>query len=230
MLSDMTVLDISQRLPGPYASALLAQLGAEVRKIEPLAGDPSRVLDPAMVEIVTRGMTCVRLNLKFAVDRGSLHDLLRDGDVFLEGFRQGVAARLGADWETFLDTAVVWNQVKASAKDRGEPTSGMYPTADGRLVAVAILEDPLWVRLCLALDWADWARYARLAPYAQRVEQAARIEAITALAGKHDLSITPVDDGGVPAIAKQRKGRGFDTAVPRLPLPLTHIPHEEISR
>jgi crotonobetainyl-CoA:carnitine CoA-transferase CaiB-like acyl-CoA transferase len=99
------VLDLSWFLPGPLASLLLADMGAEVLKIEPPQGDPMRHLGPrdaaghgAFHAAVNAGKTVVRLDLKDAADHAAFLALVRGADVLIEGFRPGVMARLGADW------------------------------------------------------------------------------------------------------------------------------------
>lgn len=96
-LHDITVLDLTQQLPGPYATLLLAGLGARVIKIEPPGGDPSREIDPPMFDIVNAGKESVVLDLKREPGRAELHRLARSSDVFVEGFRPGVTTRLAAD-------------------------------------------------------------------------------------------------------------------------------------
>lgn len=93
----MRVLDLSQQLPGPYATYLLAALGAEVTKIEPPTGDAARSLDPEMFAIVNAGKTSIVLDLKTEPDRLRLYELVRVSDVLVEGFRPGVVTRLGCD-------------------------------------------------------------------------------------------------------------------------------------
>lgn len=96
------VLDLSQYLPGPYATRLLADLGAEVVKVEPPGGDPMRSfifldddgLSP-LYKQVNAGKTVVRLDLKSANGRARLTELVTAADVLLESFRPGVLARLG---------------------------------------------------------------------------------------------------------------------------------------
>lgn len=99
-LLGMTVLDLTQQLPGPFATALLAALGARVVKVEPPSGDPARRLDPQMFDRVNAGKESVVLDLKSCQGRAALHRLVAASDVLLEGFRPGVMARLGADWAT----------------------------------------------------------------------------------------------------------------------------------
>ncbi len=99
-LSHVTVLDLTQQLPGPYATLLLAGLGARVLKVEPPVGDMARTLDPPMFERVNAGKESIVLDLKRPGDQALLHRLAAGADVLVEGFRPGTAARLAADYET----------------------------------------------------------------------------------------------------------------------------------
>ena len=102
----LRVVDLSQGIAGPYCAMLLAQYGADVVKVEPPEGDWSRVLGPrygshtAFSVIGNLGKRSVVLDLKQAEDKEKLRRLVRTADVFMEGFRPGVAARLGFDFET----------------------------------------------------------------------------------------------------------------------------------
>ncbi|WP_373488561.1 CaiB/BaiF CoA transferase family protein [Blastomonas sp.] len=103
-LTGITVLDLSQFLPGPMLSVMMADQGAEVIKIEPPAGDPARAMAPfeagqsVWFRNLNRGKTSILLDLKSASGRARLTDLISRADVFLEGFRPGVMARLGFDY------------------------------------------------------------------------------------------------------------------------------------
>lgn len=107
-LDDVRVLDLTRLLPGPYATQLLADLGADVVKIEdPDAGDYARNLPPltddgtgAVYEAVNRGKRSVTLDLKADDQRRAFYRLVEDADVLIEGFRPGVVDRLGIDYET----------------------------------------------------------------------------------------------------------------------------------
>lgn len=320
-LEGMRVVDISQQLPGPYASMLLQELGAHVTKVEPPGGDPSRHLDPQMFSLVNRDKTILTLDLKNPADVAHLHGLVRAADVFIEGFRPGVVSRLGADWKTLsdlnealvycsisasgqdgpyahapmhdlnlqglgglgeargigvpwvdlgtatsvalavaghwhraratgrgvyldaamLDTAVLWAAVKASASGRMEPTYGIFDTRDGRKVAVAILEDHIWGRLCEAFGWDDWRDEPALGTYAQRIAAAeaiqARLEAgcgsrtfddLIDLAGRHDLPLTPAGRQLDHAARSQLSTRHLVTGesrdgARRVPIPLSSM-------
>ena len=101
-LEGIRVLDLSQYLPGPYAAQILADLGAEVVKLEPPAGDPMRGLGPrdedgvsAFYKLINAGKSVVRLDLKSEAGRADLEALVRGADVLLESFRPGALARLG---------------------------------------------------------------------------------------------------------------------------------------
>jgi CoA:oxalate CoA-transferase len=135
-LRGMRVLDLTQQLPGPYATLLLAALGAEVTKVEPPTGDAARHLDPEMFARVNAGKRTVTLDLKSAPDRARLHEMVGGHDVFVEGFRPGVAARLGCDEPTLraLRPLLVYCSV-SGAGQRG-PLAGR-PTHDISLQAMA---------------------------------------------------------------------------------------------
>jgi alpha-methylacyl-CoA racemase len=106
-LRGVRILDLSQYIPGPLGSLLLVDMGAEVIKIEPPAGDPMRVLGPRtrdnaplFYETLNAGKLVVHLNLKDAQDVSAFIDLVKTADVVIEGFRPGVMHRLGIDYAT----------------------------------------------------------------------------------------------------------------------------------
>ena len=103
-LTGVRILDLSQYIPGPLASLLLADMGAEVLKIEPPAGDPMITLGPRsragaglFHQTLNAGKRILRLDLKSEAGREHLLALARDADVLIEGFRPGVMERLGLD-------------------------------------------------------------------------------------------------------------------------------------
>ena len=109
-LAGINVLDLSQYLPGPFAGQILADLGAEVVKVEPPAGDPMRGfmfvdedgISPFYKQ-VNAGKSIIRLDLKTATDRSVFERLVRQADVLLESFRPGVMERLGFSRERLAD-------------------------------------------------------------------------------------------------------------------------------
>jgi len=110
-LDGVCVLDLSQLLPGPYATQLLADAGADVIKVETTdVGDGARYSPPeteggvgALFDAVNRGKRSVAIDLKDGDGRAAFYELVADADVVIEGFRPGVADRLGIDYETLTD-------------------------------------------------------------------------------------------------------------------------------
>jgi CoA:oxalate CoA-transferase len=105
-LDGLRVLDFTRVLSGPYCTALLADLGADVLKVEPPQGDDYRHIGPfhkdgssALFETVNRGKRSIVLDLADAKHRDLALDLAADADVVVENFRPGVADKLGIGWE-----------------------------------------------------------------------------------------------------------------------------------
>lgn len=109
-LSGIRVVDLSQFLPGPMLTVMMADHGAEVIKVEPAAGDPAReqapfaTYDGATHSVwfanLNRGKRSVVLDLKSEAGKAALRELVAGADVFVESFRPGVMARLGFDYES----------------------------------------------------------------------------------------------------------------------------------
>jgi crotonobetainyl-CoA:carnitine CoA-transferase CaiB-like acyl-CoA transferase len=97
-LQGVTVLDLSTTLPGPYCSQLLRRLGAEVIAVEPPAGDSMRSLSKSAFARLAAGKQSVTANLKDPADRAFVAELARTSDVLIEGWRPGVADRLGVGY------------------------------------------------------------------------------------------------------------------------------------
>ena len=96
LLDGLKVLDLSRLLPGPFCSLSLAQLGADVIKIEePDGGDYARELSPELFDIVNRGKQSLTLDLRQAEDVARFKQLVETADVVLESFRPGVMDKLG---------------------------------------------------------------------------------------------------------------------------------------
>jgi crotonobetainyl-CoA:carnitine CoA-transferase CaiB-like acyl-CoA transferase len=100
LLAGVRVLDLSRLLPGPFCSLYLAQMGAEVIKIEePNGGDYARSMSADMFDLVNRGKKSVTLDLRKSDDREKFFGLVKTADVVLESFRPGVMDRLGCGFE-----------------------------------------------------------------------------------------------------------------------------------
>ncbi|MCK4259978.1 MAG: CoA transferase [Halanaerobiales bacterium] len=105
-LKDVVVLDLTRVLAGPYCTMILADLGAEVIKVErPEVGDDSRTFGPfvngksAYFISLNRGKKSITLNLKDEKDRGIFLELVKKVDVITENFRPGTMEKLGFGYE-----------------------------------------------------------------------------------------------------------------------------------
>jgi len=99
-LAGVRVVDFSMFVPGPFASAILADLGAEVIKVEPPKGDPGRGYVPVQFDTENRNKRGIAIDLKKQDSRKVVAKLVGAAHVVLEGFRPGVARRLGIDFES----------------------------------------------------------------------------------------------------------------------------------
>lgn len=127
-LKGIKVLDCSNLLPGPYCTMMLAAMGADVIKVEPArSGDFVRKMMPETFKFLNRGKQSITLNLKTDRAREIFYKLVKDKDVMLEGFRPGVAKRLGIDFEKIK--SINQNIIYASISGFGQ--SGPYSSHPG---------------------------------------------------------------------------------------------------
>jgi crotonobetainyl-CoA:carnitine CoA-transferase CaiB-like acyl-CoA transferase len=160
-LSDVRVLDLTQALAGPYCTMLLADLGADVVKVEPPAGDMSRSMGPLPADrsgcdyggyfaSVNRNKRSIVLDIKNHADRESFFRLVQTADAVVENAKTGVMDRAGISYERLreIKPALVY----AAIRGFGDPRTGASPYADwpafdivaqsmGGLVAVTGPED-----------------------------------------------------------------------------------------
>lgn len=107
-LDGLRVLDFTRVLAGPLATALLADLGADVIKVEPPQGDDYRAIGPmrngqsALFTVMNRNKKSLVLDLKQSEAVALIHGLAEQVDVVIENFRPGVAERLGIGSEALL--------------------------------------------------------------------------------------------------------------------------------
>ena len=102
LLEGLRVLDFGIWRPVPYATQLLTEMGAEVLKVEPPGGDPMRVFPP-LFDALNAGKRSIVLDLKEERGRKEALALATDADAVLEGFRPGVAERLGIGYQAVRD-------------------------------------------------------------------------------------------------------------------------------
>mgnify|MGYP000870037982 CR=1 FL=1 len=109
-LKGIKVLDFSRVLAGPYCTMLMADMGAEVIKIErPETGDDTRGFGPyqkgesAYFALLNRGKKSITLDLKNAEDIEIVKNLVMKSDVVIENFRPGTMKKLGLDYESLKE-------------------------------------------------------------------------------------------------------------------------------
>ena len=99
LLSGLRVLDLTRNLPGPFATRLLADLGATIVKVEPPEGDPARPL-AALFEALNHGKDCRTIDFRSSAELDRLRAWVQEADVLLDSFRPGVLQGLGLDAAT----------------------------------------------------------------------------------------------------------------------------------
>ncbi len=128
-LAGLRVLDFSQFLAGPYAALKLADMGADVVKVERAGvGDLSRYLyltdttiggESTIFHAINRNKRSVAIDLKSNADKAALRDLIRGADVVLQNFRPGVMERLGFGYEAVraINPRIVYGSVTGYGRE-----------------------------------------------------------------------------------------------------------------
>ena len=152
-LAGVRVLDLARVLAGPFAAMLLADLGAEVIKVErPGTGDDTRSWGPPFAGpedsrqstyflSVNRGKRSVAVDLKDPAERGFVEELIRWADVLVENFRPGVMDRLGLsdEWLSELNPGLVRLSISGfgdSGPDRDRVGYDQILQAEGGLMSM----------------------------------------------------------------------------------------------
>lgn len=126
LLDGVRVLDLSRVMSGPFCTAMLADLGAEVIKVEmPGGGDDSRHFGPfqdgesAYFMLLNRGKKSMTLDLKSERGREILMAMVKSCDVVIENFRPGVAKRLGLDYDSLapLHPGLIYASISGFGQD-----------------------------------------------------------------------------------------------------------------
>jgi crotonobetainyl-CoA:carnitine CoA-transferase CaiB-like acyl-CoA transferase len=121
-LTGLLVVDLTKYLPGSFAGRELLRLGARVVRIEPPEGDPTRRTAPAWDDALNAGKESVVCDLKAEPELAQA--LLARADVVLEGFRPGVAARLGVGPADVPETTVYCSITGFGEAGRHAPRAG----------------------------------------------------------------------------------------------------------
>ena len=121
-LSDIRVIDLTQFEAGTSCTQMLAWLGAEVIKVEPLQGEQARGAAGSSAyyfKMLNNNKRAVTLNIKSDKGREMLSELIRKGDVFVENFGPGAIERLGFGYDVVkeLNPRMVYAQIKGFAQD-----------------------------------------------------------------------------------------------------------------
>src|SRR5258708_4754264 len=140
-LSGVRVLDLTQFLSGPYATQMLADLGADIIKLEPPQGDPIRVVPPHFVGedsvyylCINRNKRCVAVDMKQEAGRDLVRRLALSCDIVMENFRPGVLDRLGLSAATLRNEkpSLIWCSISGFGQDgpyRNKPAYDMIVQA-----------------------------------------------------------------------------------------------------
>lgn len=151
-LSGLKVLDLALFLPGPMMSLMMADQGADVIKVEPLTGDPTRAMEPfengqsIWFRNLNRGKRSIVLDLKSPEGRDRLWELIATADVFIEGFRPGAIQRLGFDYDAVAarNPRIVYCSISAFGQSGGmaqHPAHDMAVQALSGFLSVNDAED-----------------------------------------------------------------------------------------
>ena len=177
-LEGVRILDLSRLIPGTFCTMLLGDLGAEVVKIEapgvsefmgssgPLGEEKSRKM--AAYYAPNRNKKSVVINLKSQAGQEIFYGLSQRADVIVEGFRPGVAERLGIDYETIekLNRKIIYCSLSGYGQDgpyRAFPGHDInYIAMAGILGLIGHDEGPPVIPLNLVADFAGAALYAAL--------------------------------------------------------------------
>jgi crotonobetainyl-CoA:carnitine CoA-transferase CaiB-like acyl-CoA transferase len=138
-LAELRVIDLTRMLAGPYCTMLLADLGADVVKVEAPTGDVTRTKGPYRADdrlrtvggyfhSVNRNKRSVVLDLRDPSQRDTLCELVRSADVLVENFRPGVMEAMGLAYEDLAETNP--RLVYAAIRGFGDPRTGASPLAD----------------------------------------------------------------------------------------------------
>jgi len=136
-LAGLKVLDFTQSLAGPYGTQILADLGAEVLKVEMVdVGDATRGAGPyhasdtetrhaGYFHSVNRNKHSIALNLKDPASHAIVFDLIREYDIVVENFRAGTMEKLGLSYEVLRERKP--GLIYAAVRGFGDPRSGASP-------------------------------------------------------------------------------------------------------
>lgn len=140
-LTGIRILDLTQFLSGPFATQILADLGADVIKLEPPSGDPIRAVPPYFIGndsvyylCINRNKRSVAIDMKIAEGRELVKRLALSCDIVMENFRPGVLERLGLSGQALRTEkrSLIWCSISGFGQDgpyRNKPAYDMIVQA-----------------------------------------------------------------------------------------------------
>jgi crotonobetainyl-CoA:carnitine CoA-transferase CaiB-like acyl-CoA transferase len=150
-LEGVRVLDVTQVMAGPYCAMVLADLGADVIKIEPPAGDSTRQMpgavgtDSPSFNAVNRGKRSVVLNLKTAEGRAAFERLATRADILIENYRPGVMDALGLGYDALaaVNTGLLYASISGYGQTGPKREKGGFDLiAQGVSGIMSVTGDP----------------------------------------------------------------------------------------
>ena len=192
-LAGVRVLDFSVLLPGPFATLMLGDLGADVIKVEPPGGDNGRTITGLDFDAVNRNKRSIVLDLKDAASRPVVARLAARADIAIEAFRPGVADRLGIGYDDLRahNEGLIYCSLTGygqNGPDAMQPGHDLnYLAAGGMLTLPGHWEEPRPSRSGLPIADLAGGSYAAIAILAALHERAK-----TGRGVRLDLSLTEI--------------------------------------
>ena len=163
-LEGIKILELIRVAPGAFCTMMLADMGAEVLKIETppteAATNTKAASRRAAFSFVNRNKRSIALNLKHSAGQDILHHIVQDADVLVEGFRPGVMARLGGDYETLsqINPRLIYCSLSGFGQDgpyQNDPAHDInYLSIGGVLNLIGQPDQPPAIPLNLVADYA----------------------------------------------------------------------------
>jgi len=173
-LTNVKVLDLSRVLAGPFCTMILADLGAEILKVEiPDSGDDSRGFGPFLdgkslyFLSINRGKESLALNLKTEEGKAILKELVQKVDILVENFRPGTMEKLGLGYETLkaVNPKIIYAAVSGfghTGPDSLKPAYDILAQAMGGIMSITGWPDTPPTRVGMSLGDITAALYAAI--------------------------------------------------------------------
>ena len=164
-LRGVKIVSMAEQYPGPFCTLILSDMGADVIQVErPGTGDPTRFLH-SFYESLNRNKRSVTVDARIPAQKAALLDLVREADVFLEGFRPGKLAKLGLGYDDLaaINPGLIYASISGYGQTgpyRMRPGHDLGPTGMGGALDERIQGDVQGLPPALLLGDATGALYA----------------------------------------------------------------------